>query len=55
MSYEEFKNQYNNLLTKLLSYRIDTVGSKTYVSLLADLTEAHPDYKLRLDNENDKP
>lgn len=52
MEYNEFKAEYERLVTRMLSYRIDQAGSNIYASKLADLVEDHPEFEERYDAEN---
>ena len=51
MTYEEFVTEYENLLSRLMAYKPDTIAHNEFSSKLADLVEDYPDFEERYDNE----
>ena len=51
MTYENFKSEYERILTLLLKYSPEQAGSVIYADELADLTDRHPEWAERYDSE----
>ena len=49
MTYEQFKEEYENLISRMMGYSPDQAGANIYASKLADLTDKYPDFEKRYD------
>ncbi len=52
MNYEDFKKEMARLLTKSFEYKPNQIGSKEFVSKMADLADEYPEFDERLENEH---
>lgn len=44
MTFEQFKAEYTENFTRMMSYKLNEVGSKVYLEKMEALAEAHPEW-----------
>lgn len=51
MSYDEFKEEYTKLFNRMNEYSVDQAGSSYFAEKLADLSDEHPEFEERFEDE----
>lgn len=51
MTYEEFKTAYTNAFNSMAKYKINEVGSSYFAEKMAALSDAYPEFEVRLESE----
>lgn len=52
MTYQEFKNEMQSLLSKSFQYTPSQIGHKEFINKMADLAERFPEYDEMLEEES---